>query len=120
MKNIKLIVAVFLMVFIASCSKDNGDPTKPEVPGEEPGTSTQEVIAPKRDLRAVWYTTAWGLDWPNNVYSAERQKKAYIEDLKEFKKYNINAVFVQVRSMADAFYKSEYEPWSKFIFNSCN
>lgn len=115
MKNIKLIVAVFLMVFIASCSKDNGDPTKPEVPGEEPGTSTQEVIAPKRDLRAVWYTTAWGLDWPNNVYSAERQKKAYIEDLKEFKKYNINAVFVQVRSMADAFYKSEYEPWSKFI-----
>ena len=30
----------------------------------------------------------------------------------------MNAVFFQIRGMADAFYESEYEPWSKYITGS--
>lgn len=113
MKNIKKIAVVILMGLIASCSSDS-DNNNIEGPGENPGPSQQEIILPK-EMRAVWLTTVWELDWPQQEYNEIAQKKMYIDYLDEFAKFNINTVFVQVRSMADAFYESKYEPWSKNI-----
>ena len=42
-------------------------------------------------------------------------KKEYINILDKLKEIGMNAVVVQVRPIADAFYPSEYEPWSDFI-----
>ena len=43
------------------------------------------------------------------------QKKKYTDYLDLFEKCGINAVFFQIRSKADAYYESQYEPWSKTI-----
>ena len=103
MKNIKKIAVVILMGLIASCSSDS-DNNNIEGPGENSGPSQQEIILPK-EMRAVWLTTVWELDWPQQKYNEIAQKKMYIDYLDEFAKFNINTVFVQVRSMADAFYE---------------
>lgn len=66
-------------------------------------------------MRAVWIATVFGLDWPIGQYNVAAQKKAYTDYLDQFKQLNINAVFVQVKGMADAFYNSPYEPWSAAI-----
>lgn len=59
--------------------------------------------------------TVWGLDWPDGNHDATSQKSLYTEYLDLFKRLGINAVFFQVRGMADAYYESSYEPWSRSI-----
>ena len=105
-----LIIALSLFYF--SCSKDDGPKvdTKPDPPVDE-----GKAIFPKKEMRAVWVTTAWGLDWPDGEYSQAAQKRKYITYLDRFVNLNINAVFVQVKPMGDAFYNSSFEPWSASI-----
>jgi len=66
-------------------------------------------------MRAIWMTTAWGLDWPQGDYNMASQKQQYINYLDKFKALNMNAIFFQVKAMGDAFYDSAYEPWSANI-----
>ncbi|GHE46708.1 hypothetical protein GCM10017764_32460 [Sphingobacterium griseoflavum] len=76
------------------------------------------MLFPKKEMRAVWVTTAWGLDWPIGDYTESGQKRKYIEYLDKFKQMNINAIFFQVRAMGDAYYNSNYEPWSASLTGS--
>ncbi len=96
---------------IQSCSKD---PVAPE-PEPEPPPTEKEAVFPKKELRAAWIATAWGLDWPQGAYQIETQKQQYINYLEKFKELNMNAVFFQVKAMGDAYYDSSYEPWSASI-----
>lgn len=71
---------------------------------------------PKREFRATWLTTHYRIDWPgtlatsaNGIAAQKRQLCAILDTLKAG---NINAVMLQVRPTADAFYQSSYEPWS--------
>jgi uncharacterized lipoprotein YddW (UPF0748 family) len=110
-----LLTAGFIIV---SCGgKDDLTPEPEPVPG--PVTDSASVsdipVLPAHELRGVWVATVSGLDWPQGEYSESEQKSLYISFLNLFKSLNINAVFFQVRPDADAFYKSEYEPWSKYI-----
>ena len=100
-----------LMLVIASCSKDDDDDNGG---GTIPPPSTDIALA-KKEMRAVWMATVWELDWPQSVYSMESQKKKYTDYLDKFVECNVNAIFVQIRPTADAFYNSSYEPWSKSI-----
>ncbi|MFA6361019.1 MAG: family 10 glycosylhydrolase [Dysgonamonadaceae bacterium] len=109
----KLYFLLALSIFYFSCSKDDPIIDKPEPP--EPPVDEKPVIFPKKEMRAVWIATAWGLDWPQGEYSADTQKRQYITYLDRFKNLNINAVFMQVKPMGDAFYDSSYEPWSASI-----
>ncbi|MFS4457166.1 glycoside hydrolase family 10 protein [Maribacter sp. 2304DJ31-5] len=71
---------------------------------------------PKREFRGVWIATVVNIDWPKNGNdSSEKQKADYLEILKFYKDLNYNAVIVQVRAAGDAFYPSEYVPWSRFL-----
>ena len=80
------------------------------------GTIVNEVpLLPAARMRGAWMATVWGIDWPMGDYSESGQKKLYTDYLDLFKSLGINAVFFQVRGMADAFYKSSYEPWSRYI-----
>jgi len=47
-------------------------------------------------------------------------KKEFIEQLDVLKETGMNAVVVQVRPTADAFYPSELEPWSEFLMGQQN
>lgn len=77
--------------------------------------------APKREMRSVWLTTVWNLDWPYESYRGstsssqtkmKNQLTAYLDDLQAA---NFTCVFFQVRSRADAMYASSWEPWSVAI-----
>ena len=72
-------------------------------------------FAEAAELRGVWVSTVEELDWPMGIYDEQGQKDLYRQYLDIFEKLNINAVFFQVRPLADAFYDSEIEPWSAMI-----
>lgn len=71
---------------------------------------------PKYEMRAVWLTTNWGLDWPSfparNVREAERQKEELVQLLDEVASLGFNTVFFQARIRGEVFYASAIEPWS--------
>ena len=72
-----------------------------------------------RELRATWFTTHFAIDWPNTKAiddtSRERQKKEMTDILDKLVEGNMNAAYMQVRSLSDATYKSSYEPWAKIL-----
>ena len=115
----KKLVNYFGLLFLASllfysCNKDRDS----LVPVPDPETETPVetgLIFPKKEMRGVWLTTAWGLDWPLSDYNQASQKEKYIAYLDKFKALNINTIFFQVRAMGDAYYNSAYEPWATSI-----
>lgn len=70
----------------------------------------------KPEFRAVWVATVSNIDWPDMpTTSSIVQKQAFIRLLDMHKANGMNAVIVQVRPAADAFYPSPYEPWSQWL-----
>jgi uncharacterized lipoprotein YddW (UPF0748 family) len=70
----------------------------------------------KYEFRAVWIATVDNIDWPTKGnYNADSQKVEFIKMLDTFKSIGINAVIAQIRTAADAFYPSQYEPWSEWL-----
>ena len=71
---------------------------------------------PKREMRAVWIATIANIDWPSSSgLSSEQQQKEFLELLDLCKAYNMNTVVFQIRPASDAFYASEFEPWSQWL-----
>ena len=66
---------------------------------------------PKYEFRASWMTTGYGLDWPRQK-TKDAQQTELKQKLDALVAGNHNAVCLQVRSFADAIYKSSYEPWA--------
>lgn len=78
--------------------------------------SNPGLAQPKYELRGVWIATVSNIDWPSQKgLAAEKQKQEFIAILDQQKEIGMNAVFVQVRPCADAFYPSQYEPWSEYL-----
>ena len=70
----------------------------------------------KREFRAVWIATINNIDWPSKKnLSVQEQQDEFKSIINKQKENGFNAVIVQVRSSADAFYKSSYEPWSEWL-----
>ncbi|MGL5315154.1 MAG: glycoside hydrolase family 10 protein [Peptostreptococcaceae bacterium] len=67
------------------------------------------------EMRGVWITTVYNIDWPKVKNDIEAQKKEFIDILDKLEELNFNAVFVQVRPKSDAFYKSRINPWSEYL-----
>lgn len=68
---------------------------------------------PKREFRGAWMHTVFQDQYHKQT---TEQNKAYLRDqLDKLKEAGVNAVIFQVRPQADAFYKSELEPWSRFL-----
>ncbi len=69
-----------------------------------------------REFRGVWVATVDRIDWPPvNVDDPEKQKVALLAIFDRAAALHFNAIVFQVRPMADALYRSSYEPWSEFL-----
>lgn len=74
-------------------------------------------MAPRvgREVRAVWFTTIGGLDWPDgyarNAAGVERQKEQLCAHLDRLKAMGINTVLFQTRIRGTVIYPSAIEPW---------
>lgn len=83
----------------------------PEIP--------ESLDTPKHEMRGAWVATVYGIDWPSKVGTtaavAAEQQREFIEILEVLRHSGVNAVMLQVRPMADAFYASSLEPWSAFV-----
>ena len=68
-----------------------------------------------REVRAVWFTTIGGLDWPkgyaNNPAEVERQKRQLCEHLDRLQAMGINTLLLQTRIRGTVIYPSTMEPW---------
>lgn len=71
---------------------------------------------PKHEFRAVWIATVENIDWPSKKgLSVEQQKAEFIRILDMHQRNGMNAIVMQVRPVADAFYPSTLEPWSEYL-----
>ncbi len=70
----------------------------------------------KREFRGVWVASVENIDWPSSPnLSVEDQKAELINLLNAHKRTGINAIMLQIRPAADAFYAKSREPWSKWL-----
>lgn len=74
---------------------------------------------PTFEFRAVWIATVNNIDWPSSKnLTVAQQKEEFIKLADLYQKMGLNALVVQVRPAADAFYPSTLEPWSEFLTGS--
>lgn len=101
----------------ASTSKPAA-PTAVITPADTLETSIELTgpVPPKREFRAVWVATVDNIDWPSKKgLPVTDQQREIIEMFDMYQKTNLNAVVVQIRSAADAFYARGSEPWSEWL-----
>jgi uncharacterized lipoprotein YddW (UPF0748 family) len=65
-------------------------------------------------VRGMWIATVKHIDWPH-THGVRSQQAEFRRLLDAAKRMRLNAVYVQIRPTADAFYHSPYEPWSQWI-----
>ena len=99
MPNSPLLHAFLFAALLSSAAQSLGA----LVPGAAP---------PKHEVRAVWLTTAAGLDWPRTADRAEQQTSLR-EIVHSLRLANFNTIFFQARARGDAYYRSAYEPWAE-------
>ncbi|MBB5152692.1 glycoside hydrolase family 10 protein [Saccharopolyspora phatthalungensis] len=80
------------------------------------GTTGAAAKAPTTELRGMWIASVDNIDWPSKPgLPAAQQQDEYRKLLDQAVANKLNAVFVQVRPTADAFWPSPYEPWSHWL-----
>lgn len=68
------------------------------------------------EFRGVWVATVDNIDWPSQGnFNSDSQKVEFIKLLDMHQHNGLNALIVQVRPCSDAFYPSQYEPWSEWL-----
>lgn len=78
--------------------------------------NTNSSAQTKPEFRGVWVATVDNIDWPTKGnFNTEAQKAEFIKLLDMHQRNGINALVVQIRPAADAFYPSQYEPWSEWL-----
>jgi uncharacterized lipoprotein YddW (UPF0748 family) len=71
---------------------------------------------PPREFRAAWIATVANIDWPSKPgLPVAQQKGELIALLDHAVQLHLNAVFFQVRPVADAVYASPLEPWTEYL-----
>jgi uncharacterized lipoprotein YddW (UPF0748 family) len=93
----------------------SGPPAIGPATGEIGRCGSAPATAP-RQLRGMWLTTVLNLDFPAKPGESEAQVKAEYEkwlDLAVAQHHN--AIFVHVRPSGDAFWPSDYAPWSEWL-----
>ncbi len=81
-----------------------------------PNAAAARVSPNIDDMRGVWVSTVYNIDYPSQMGLSADQLKAEADTiLDKVASMNLNAVFLQVRPSADAIYKSSIFPWSRFI-----
>lgn len=81
-----------------------------------------QSIEPQREFRANWVATVGNIDWPKtkitvtgNQTQIDAQKAELKNMLDEVQAANMNAVFLQIRPMADALYQTQITTWSSYL-----
>jgi uncharacterized lipoprotein YddW (UPF0748 family) len=75
-----------------------------------------DPTTPLRQFRATWVSSVVNIDWPSKTgLTAAQQQAELIGWLDDAVRQRHNAVILQVRPTADAFWPSTVEPWSQYL-----
>ena len=108
----RLLLTTLLLLVLAlfsGCARtaDLSGAPAPDQPGDPLG---------KYQFRGVWIATVVNIDWPSKPGLTARQQQQEFSALLDLAaELNLNAVIVQIRPAADAFYKSQLNPWSEYL-----
>jgi len=81
-----------------------------------PAEVAGQSASPRYEFRGAWIATVDNIDWPSRKgLPADSQRAEFIRLLDMHRSNGMNAVIMQVRPAADAFYPSPYEPWSEWL-----
>ncbi|MEV5507193.1 glycoside hydrolase family 10 protein [Streptomyces orinoci] len=70
----------------------------------------------KREFRGMWAATVANIDWPSRPGLApDRQRAELLALYRAALERRLNAVLLQIRPTADAFWPSRHEPWSEYL-----
>jgi len=69
----------------------------------------------EREVRAVWLTTNFRLDWPPPTLDEQRQMESLREIFRNLKEKNYNTVYFQIRSNGTMLYNSQIEPMTHYF-----
>ncbi len=79
-------------------------------------TVNAQYADPKREFRGAWIATVQNLDWPAAAGNSSSKQKADLIEIFDALEYaGINVAVFQIRPACDAFYQSNYEPWSFWL-----
>jgi uncharacterized lipoprotein YddW (UPF0748 family) len=71
---------------------------------------------PKRQLRGAWIASVSNINWPSRTGLTATAQQAELRSLLDrAAAAGLNAVFLQIRPAADAFWPSTLEPWSQYL-----
>lgn len=104
-----IVFSLLLLVGLSSC-KSKKNLTNQQYTQQ----AKVEVYQPKkREFRAAWIPNAWRAEYMSR--SSEYIKNSLKKRLDLLQRTGFNVVIFQVRSEADAWYYSPYEPWSRTL-----
>ncbi len=70
----------------------------------------------KRQMRGLWIASVTNIDWPSRTgLDPAAQRAEFVRLADEALAWGFNALFVQIRPTADAFWPSPFEPWSQWL-----
>ncbi|MCD4827592.1 MAG: family 10 glycosylhydrolase [Acholeplasmataceae bacterium] len=78
----------------------------------------KQVVIPKKYIdkpfKAMWISNVLNIDMPTTE-DIDAYKDKVIDIFETCKRFNLNAVFFQVRTTNDAFYQSKLNPYSRYL-----
>ncbi|OWQ86275.1 hypothetical protein CDN99_20800 [Roseateles aquatilis] len=87
-----------------------------EVPALPAAAGPDQPPPAPREFRAAWVATVANIDWPSRKGLSDDAQIAEIRAiLDNARALRLNAIVLQVRTSADALYRSELEPWSEYL-----
>jgi len=100
-RNLFFVCLFIITIFLSSC-------------GTSKSTLTHKADStPKSEFRGAWIQTVGQSRYSQMNSSA---MKHYLSEMvRKLDEAGVNAVIFQIRPEADAFYKSDLEPWSRFL-----
>ncbi len=88
----------------------------PTISPAQAAVCTPAAATPKQQFRAMWIASVVNIDWPSQTgLSAAAQQAEYRSWLDLAVSKKMNAVVVQIRPTADAFWPNALEPWSQYL-----
>lgn len=104
-----IFIAILVLVSACSSTKLNGQVANYQ-------TKPKNDVQKDYELRGVWVSTVLNLDWPSKPgLNSDQQKQEMVVLFDSLSKSGFNAIFFQVRPESDAFYASDFEPWSHYL-----
>ncbi|HET6297146.1 MAG TPA: family 10 glycosylhydrolase [Kribbella sp.] len=81
-----------------------------------PANCIADPSTPLRQFRASWVASVVNIDWPSRTgLTAAQQQAELVGWFDDAVRQKHNAVVLQVRPTADAFWPSTIEPWSQYL-----